>query len=516
MREMQDEIPVTETIESGTWKYFFLDANMDNYLNFTISNLEGGKIDAYLANNEFPTKLNYVKSIPRGNQTLYQLSVTASSIQINGTWILGIYGDDSYPTTLTVVAAADRECPRECSGNGRCTSTGVCACNPGYVTNDCGSLSIVLPANLEVRGSVRFDTWSYYNLTVLGDDALEIFVQENDNLIPGLVWVFAALNRLPTIEDHDYSNQTDNTVTHTIVIPSGQSRGLWMIGITGSPRATGSSYLRQARYNLFALSGCGTYTSCDTCVLDPNCGWCRNQPFDPAAGRCVPGNDQMSLNQTCLFYQYSTCGLGNDMGLALTKGLVIGVVVGLVIMISALVVTFLLYRYWKHWEKSGLRPAHIYSDESIQYGGGPMSAGRDAASIIRARMAAASNSGAPTPLSASSSISQMSLPTADDSMVVGLDQEAPTTSASSRPTTPAHHGHGNPSTNSYGTIPTTSISSALAADLEPGRSTESEDKPRETGGSGVYYSFGGGADPYTDSESDAGDYSSDSEPERDY
>jgi hypothetical protein len=49
-----------------------------------------------------------------------------------------------------------------------------------------------------------------------------------------------------------------------------------------------------------SLTGCGTYASCDKCVLDPNCGWCRNQGLgDLAVGtsffpaRCILG---MSAN----------------------------------------------------------------------------------------------------------------------------------------------------------------------------------------------------------------------------
>jgi hypothetical protein len=508
---------VQATISPGEWRYYSILADTDNYLSFTISNLQGGAIEAYLGKNFIPDSLSYTKAISPGNQTMYQLSTTANSAPINGTWYLGVYGRGAIGTTFDVVAVADRACPAGCSLNGVCTASGTCICNTGYVKSDCSALSVTLPANLEVQGMVRFDTWAFYNMTILGDDAVELFLQENDNLIYGLVWIFMAKDRLPTIEDHDFSNQTDS-IMHTIFVPSGQTRGLWIIGVTGSPRATGSSYGRQAKYNLFATSGCGTYASCDTCVLDPNCGWCRNQPFDPAAGRCVPGNDQTSLNQTCLFYQYSSCSLKNDMNYALMKGLVIGVTVGLFIIIAAAVTAFLLYRYYKQWEKIGLRPANIMPSNgpNQQRSAGPPRL-RDnpvsglGASTNRAEDDFASFRGAdlgedrhdafvpPSVLRPPSAHSSMSASAAANTLashaLLGTDgsfernlihlEQDEFDQGPPLPRLPAssHYGSMDPSGPEYAA-----------------RST----------GEGIYQSFSP-ADPYTDSEIDDGEYSSDSE-----
>lgn len=555
------------SISAGEWKYYRLVAHMDTYISFTISNLIGAPIEAYLYNEGLPTRFKYLKTIAPGNQTMYQLSATANTAPINGTWTLGIYGipppssqmehvishsssfssnsffstsnmslhrssggdnskngsfvfsvlghesDSSPQTTFVITAVADRACPAGCSLNGYCTSIGTCICNPGYVRSDCSALSVALPANLEVQGMVRFDTWSYYNLTVLGDDALEVWVQENDNLIYGLVWMFVAKGRLPSIEDHDYSNQTDSVI-HSIFIPSGETRGLWMVGVTGSPRATGSSYGRTAKYNLFATSGCATYATCDTCVLDPNCGWCRNQPFDPAAGHCVPGNDQTSLNQTCLYYQYSSCSMKSAFNTSLMKGLIIGVGVGLFILIAAAVTAFLLYRYYRHWEKSEMRPANIYAHDDLPTSPGLASqfssrhmasfGGASQSNVINSEQGAASGSDSQSSAAsrAASLVNSAILsddinpnPTPDDAAVPLLDDENTVSpalkgSSSSVPQRPP------PSNVGYGSM------------LDPEAAKPSQAPSTE----GVYYSFSRN-DIYTDSEIDTGAFSSDSEAE---
>ena len=552
-------------IDPDQWRFYSVVANMDNYLSFTITNLAGGSIEAYLSRNALPSRLDYMKAISPGNQTMYQLSTTASSSPINGTYYLGVFGRDLIGTSYSITAVADRACPAGCSLNGLCTSSGTCICNPGYVKSDCSALSVALPANLEVQGMVRFDTWSYYNMTILGDDALEIWLRENDNLIDGLVWVFIAKDRLPTIEDHDFSNQTDS-IMHTVFIPSGQTRGLWMIGVTGSPRATGSSYGRQAKYNLFATSGCGTYASCDTCVLDPNCGWCRNQPFDPAAGRCVPGNDQTSLNQTCLFYQYSTCSLKSDMNMALAKGLIIGVSVGLFILIAAGITAFLLYRYYKQWEKSGLRPALLYPQERHRGGHGGMMATSSSSTTSSPSQAnqmiagedsnKASTSAGPlhphhrhnnnqhpsqqqqqqhshqsATGSASSSASSLAASNAAASIVYNnnnnnnsnVNSSSSIINNSSARLIDDHHpdsavimlddGHhvntAHSDTSSVSSLASPSNYGTMSGDAV---SMSSDAVPATLHDDGVYYSFGG-VDTYTDSDVDSGEYSSDSEAE---
>lgn len=481
------------TVATGEWRYYTLKADMDNYISFTITALQGAPIEAYLGNKpHFPTRYDYLKTIAPGNQTMYQLSATANSAPINGTWTLAIYGHLSAAfgnssTTFIITALADRACPAGCSMNGYCTAFGSCVCNPGYVRPDCSALSIALPANLEVQGMVRFDTWVYYNLTVLGDDALEVWIQENDNLIYGLVWMFMAQGRLPTMEDHDFSNQTD-TIMHSIFIPSGQTRGLWMIGVTGSPRATGSSYGRTAKYNLFATSGCGTYASCDTCVLDPNCGWCRNQPFDPAAGRCVPGNDQTSLNQTCLYYQYSSCSMKSDLNVSLMKGLVIGVSVGLFILLAACVTAFLLYRYYKQIEKSGLRPANIYNEG---HGGGLPS---PRYSNFIPRNASRGGKGGAVPTS-NAAITAADL--AERAILTDSSSAVPLTLEEGLPSIQDEY-EGTPEVTTHSSGP-----SGYGTMEEPARTTPA---PTEA----VYYSFSPNQ-PYTDSEGDGDDMESDSE-----
>ncbi len=98
-------------------------------------------------------------------------------------------------------------------------------------------------------GTISFDRWNYYHISILGDDALEITVAETreDHQL-GLIWLFAKKNGRPTIDDNDYRNQSDTSLL-TIWIPSTSARGNWTIGITGSPRNHGI-YVERATYTL--------------------------------------------------------------------------------------------------------------------------------------------------------------------------------------------------------------------------------------------------------------------------
>lgn len=98
-------------------------------------------------------------------------------------------------------------------------------------------------------GTISFDRWNYYHISILGDDALEITVAETreDHQL-GLLWVFAKKNGRPTIDDNDYRNQSDTSLL-TIWIPSTSARGNWTIGVTGSPRNHGI-FVERATYTL--------------------------------------------------------------------------------------------------------------------------------------------------------------------------------------------------------------------------------------------------------------------------
>jgi len=109
-----------------------------------------------------------------------------------------------------------------------------------------------------MSGKAGFDLWNYYHLTVLGDDALEILVEETNSKVVGVVWVFLKKGGRPTIDDNDYRNQTA-TGLHTIFVP--KARGNWTVGITGSPRSSSANqfYMSEYKYAQTFLSALSSF-----------------------------------------------------------------------------------------------------------------------------------------------------------------------------------------------------------------------------------------------------------------
>lgn len=361
------------------WRYYTTDISDENSLLIQLNRtgpvtnngtLQKMQVSMFIKKNSKPNQLDYTKVKSRNSihAELMQISMQGNDITGPGRYYVGVYVHDpvpgdsvGIPVDFWIAAAWGRICPRNCSKQGVCQG-GQCVCNAPYIPPDCSAQNLPIPTYLELKGKVAFDVWNYYQLTVLGEDALEVIVQEQESIVAGRVWVFLKLNGFPTIEDNDGYNQS-TTVMHTVFIPSTKARGNWTIGVTGSPRNSGSNpFTSAAEYTILALTGCGTYSDCGKCVVDPNCGWCRNEPFNPAAGQCVPGTPLQPLNQTCLYYNFNTCEVENS-PVATIRGVIIGVVVGVVFLLGISIAIFIVWRRERQQDKEFMKPVNFDAED---------------------------------------------------------------------------------------------------------------------------------------------------------
>lgn len=351
------------SIEDGQVKYYMLNVQKYSSITFQIMNVTGGTIDFYVKSNEPPVYTSYTKSVygvkDETTITINTLDITSSSI-----WYIGVYGS-TLKSDYNVSAEYSLDCPKECSNNGICIK-GLCQCNEGWADVDCNTPLIEIPTNLQIAGKTEFESWNFYTFTITVHESIEIKLQEYGNSNSGVVWVYAAKNRMPTLDDYDFRNQSAS-LDHTIFIPTDNSKGTWVIGTTGS-MSSPKRIEGRSKYRLILMTGCGTYLSCDTCILDPNCGWCRINPSYDSVGHCVPGTPSGSLNQTCLFYQYSSCQIEKDGPMKLSFGFIIGLIAGIGALIGSSFVIFLVYREYRRLQKVKLTPVPLVNeiDETIE------------------------------------------------------------------------------------------------------------------------------------------------------
>lgn len=346
----------TGTVDEGQMKYYKLSVRQYSSITFSVKAVKNGVVDMYVQHDDLPIFNKYTKSV-LGVKKEAEIMVSRLD-PTSFVWYIGIHGA-SGTAEFNVSGGHVLYCPRNCSNNGVCES-GACLCNEGWAGEDCNSPLIEIPTNLQIAGKTEFESWNYYTFEISASEAMEINLQEYGSPTSGTVWMYLAKARMPTLDDYDYRNQS-NSYHHSIFIPSSISKGTWVIGTTGSmssPKRVEGRF----KYRLILVTGCGTYTSCNTCTLDPSCGWCRVNPSYDSAGQCLPGTATGSLNQTCIFYQYSSCEIDKDAGFKLSSNFIIGLASGIGALIAGSVIIFLVYREYRKLQKAKLRPVPLVDE----------------------------------------------------------------------------------------------------------------------------------------------------------
>jgi len=331
-------------IVGGETHHFSLDVKSANQLLFDINTTMDveNKLHVYLKLASVPNPFDYFLQANVSNDFL-RLDVPALTFEQMGVWFVTMMMDISGPTTDYVIQGFTlRICPNDCSSNGHCDA-GVCICKPQYVGSDCSSQNIELTSK-ESSGVVTATQWNYYHTSVLGSNALHVRVKERNTY--GKVWVYMKKQTgssvsFPTQISYDYANKSD-TKLHEIVVASVNATGTWYIGVFGSP------YLGfdedQAKYAIVAQLGCSDYKACNTCITDPNCGWCADDWSDPDKGYCAGGDPEKPFSDQCVAWFFSTCSRSKEQHKSAIVGVSIGISIGGAISILLIVIGFFFYK----------------------------------------------------------------------------------------------------------------------------------------------------------------------------
>ncbi|XP_049851904.1 uncharacterized protein LOC126328048 [Schistocerca gregaria] len=357
---LSNSTTIDTQLQPSRWAYYSLSVNMDNAISFSVFNITNTSVFTVVQRETLPTFQSYIElSNQPSNQSIIILS---DSQPLNGTYYFGTYNSGNSSTSLTISASSYKQCLRNCSGNGKCID-GVCQCDERWVKNDCSAYNMFLNFNSGARGTVQFNSWNYYTANLQESLTFRAYVTEDENLLYGLIWVFAANGRLPTIEDHDYADQSSSS-SHNLLIPASQS-GNWTIGITRSPSSL-QPQLRHTSYTIWLVAGCSAHSSCTTCVADASCGWCLTNLFNHEDGICVYGNREKPFDSllSCPFYQYSVCTQDSKNRTQLEYE--IGIILGLSIVLLFCASIFITHKLRSNRKKKTMLPIRLPNEPNSQ------------------------------------------------------------------------------------------------------------------------------------------------------
>ncbi|KAL6077973.1 WD repeat domain 87 [Balamuthia mandrillaris] len=359
----------TTTIAPGEVHYYQLNVRNANQLVFDVNATDGAYtgLQVYASPNA-ANPSPYVYTGAAISPSPFQRVVILGNELVMGKWNLAVFNTGGNATEYILQSVTPTICPNECSGNGICKA-GVCSCFAEYTGTDCGSLNLYISTGDEASGSVASTQWNYYTTNVTGSNALLVRVREHGTY--GKVWVFMQKmengKTFPTQTVFTYANKSE-TDTHEIYVPSVNASGVWYIGCYGSP------YLDfehpKSNYGITVLVGCNEYKDCGTCVQDPNCGWCADNAENPSSGLCIGGTPSKPTSpRTCAAWLFSSCDIKEAQHMASYIGVIIGACVGVVVIISAVVAAYVMYRS-KRWLDGPSQTAYKDPFTSLTFGVG--------------------------------------------------------------------------------------------------------------------------------------------------
>lgn len=330
-------------LPAQSWSYFSLNVLSANQLVFNVFTSPGESPPAfYVRHLEMPNTLQYTQ---RSNTSLpIQTLVIMGDFLQTGKWFIGVYNDAHQGVHVNVSASVLSICPNDCSGNGLCVG-GICECKPTFVGDDCSSQDILLHAGMESVGSVTATQFNFYHIHVMGDNALEVVARERATF--GKIWLYARQHVPPTKNEYQYAD-TSESDEHRFLIPSPNASGVWYIGVYGSPYLGFNT--PSADYSIAARLGCEFYKECDTCAMDPNCGWCviiDEFGSKSKKGFCSSGSSSGPSGRVCAAYFFDRCSVHKAEKQAQVLGVIIGVGMAICVFVSFGVVIGVIYVKWR-------------------------------------------------------------------------------------------------------------------------------------------------------------------------
>jgi len=332
------------------------------------SQMQFSPIQVYLKDGGFPSRVSYTEV---GASSDFQIQIELQGPFLTSrNWFVGVQGPTVGYTQYNISFESNVFCPLNCNGRGSCIEA-VCYCSFPYVGTDCADEIVTLVDGTQAKGSVYFNQWRYFTVSVAGMNGLRIEVQQLQGYVDVYILKNVSLNQLPDYINHDVVSLSGQDPY--IFIPSvgpnkepAWARGKWMIGVTGNLTQMNSGV--PAQFSVTVSVGCSTYSTCTLCNLDPNCAWCSPIPSHtegPTNGFCV-GGDSAGSYRYCPSYFYRGCDQYDDEYHAFVWGISSGVASGVGLLAFITLALFFFQKRWKQMYQKRMKPDLIFSSRKRQ------------------------------------------------------------------------------------------------------------------------------------------------------
>jgi len=203
-------------VDDFTWNYFPFETNTMNPVGVYLreNTIRDGDCDLY---------------IKRGNEKLILFSYDHIEISANtivhliifqpgsSYWWIGVYGYKRCDFQITVRYDSDNiDCQ---NGGTRPNPTEPCRCPANFAGNLC-EYPVTRITNGQVKsGTVERSQWNYFRLDLSSFPSdVVIYVKEEETSTIGNLWLFASIESVPTIGEHDFEDIDADTNYHMIRI----------------------------------------------------------------------------------------------------------------------------------------------------------------------------------------------------------------------------------------------------------------------------------------------------------
>jgi hypothetical protein len=232
-------------VADQAWNYYSYASNSMTPLQINVTQTAAGDCDIFVRANSKPTRFEFD----------YQDIGLSTSFSVNilqpgaATWWVGVFGFTpcEYQLQISIPNFPASQCQ---NGGTRPDPQAPCVCPRGFVGDYCQSRVNALAPSILAEGHATLNGWVYYTFEVSHTTSNIFFhLQETGpSDVSGEIWLFASHGSAPTIRNHEYADNRQNTKNHIIniqVTPSNPPRTQTLfVGVYGSPflRRTQATY----------------------------------------------------------------------------------------------------------------------------------------------------------------------------------------------------------------------------------------------------------------------------------